>query len=315
MSVSRLHLWPEEFDVQIDKEKLSHKGENLIYSIFGSTQYLIRVINFMKYKMEIMNVYCIDESFDFEKFLNANLHQRVLLLVRDITLLSPKSLNYIFRIADKTFEKTNILVSILWNNDTVPVSLYCNERDELNRDTSNHLDLWRTVLSKKLQNSSSYINGYALAGRVTRATLQSCYTSNVNLISVRDFEYLTPYVQFDLNSICTRHNSFPPYLSKLVLTDLYLVFYFFFGVVSLTFMYIFLRSSTSSRSSSPVVSSPFKSLSPLDEQKQQQKDVLSSPNYFQHLLNKKSSPISKIEIPGYRTRSKTKGNGDVCLQK
>jgi hypothetical protein len=187
-----MNLWIDEAEIENDKQSLED-GENLVYVSFGSWNHTHNLLERISenFLIEKYNANCFDVNNDETDFLDLvdEIHtsNKSLILIYGIENLNRNQihrLNFLFRITDSSFEYSNIITLLSFSNDFLLNISNDNENNLLVSNNDNQIVLennWKNNLALKLNEPTEFFNGFAFAGRISRASIENSENKNINI--------------------------------------------------------------------------------------------------------------------------------------
>ena len=166
----------DTFTVKNEEDRLMN--DNLVYMLFGGKSFIGKNLRAIVKSLQTRSISCLDVSSakrstelinHSTSMLKTAMGKRSLVVLHGIESLRSQDLeklNYLYRVTDSTYEYSNVIVTLIWNNDTIPIHVHNRNYDENN--------YWRAVVSEIWSRNGSLVNGAALAGRISRSGIENC---------------------------------------------------------------------------------------------------------------------------------------------
>lgn len=166
----------DTFTVKNEEDRLMN--DNLVYMLFGGKSFIGKNLRAIVKSLQTRSISCLDVSSakrstelinHSTSMLKTAMGKRSLVVLHGIESLRSQDLeklNYLYRVTDSTYEYSNVIVTLIWNNDTIPIHVHNRNYDENN--------YWRAVVSDIWSRNGSLVNGAALAGRISRSGIENC---------------------------------------------------------------------------------------------------------------------------------------------
>lgn len=225
-SPSSRDLFPSQLEANVDLDLLEY-GSNLIYFVLGSDTFAAQQMSIVKKFLSISPKFirCANlggtesnaSSSQIKNIATGLMEnaqgKRSLLIVHGVESVPDNQLsrlNFIYRLTDShSADKfSNLLVGIIWNNDTLPLNSKSgvfpqasNSSDDDNKEEEFDIELeWQNMLKDRWSRGGPHVNGEALVGRISRTAFGD---KGVN----RNMEGVVTLSQFCDNQIASSSSS------------------------------------------------------------------------------------------------------------
>ena len=182
--------------------------DNLVYILMGGMPFIARNLRAIMNQLRVRSLACLDlgsikgggtEVISHStSILKTAMGKRSLIILHGIENMKSQDLerlNYLYRVTDSTYDYSNVIVTLVWNNDTIPINV-----NNKNNDPSNY---WRAVVGDIWSRNGSLVNGPALAGRISRCGMENS-NSDYILRSSSGFSNISfqPNIYNDMRQLC-----------------------------------------------------------------------------------------------------------------